>query len=71
MQGTQAYADRRRMNTNWYINQELGAEHRRELIALRGGGHRESHRRWHLPRVTGTHRRLKFPHSTVPREVCQ
>jgi hypothetical protein len=59
------------MNTNWYMNQELGAEHRRELLALRGAGSRNPRRHWHLPRVAVTHRRSKFPRSTMTQEVCE
>jgi hypothetical protein len=58
------------MNMNWYLNQELGAEHRRELMVLRGATARNPRRRWHLPHVAVTHRRSDLPRPTMPREVC-
>ena len=66
-----AYADRRRMNMNWYMNQELAAEHRRELVALWESGSRRPRRHWHLPRVAIPRRRLALPHSTTTRAACE
>ena len=71
MPDTCAYADRGRMNMNWYLNQELAAEQRRELVALRAGSARRLNRRWHLPHVAVARRWSQARPAPAARGVCQ